>query len=121
MTSVSVFNSSRGQVLAAAVGLADRWWLRLRGLLGRPPLARGEGLLLRPCRAVHMWGVHYPIDVAFLNREGTVIARYPGLGPGERTPWHPGASQALELPAGVLESTGTLEGDTLICAEIAPA
>ena len=112
MKRVRVANATRGSVLGGEVAVADRWWLRLRGLLGRPPLAPGEGLLLDPCRAVHMLGMRYPLDVAFVDERSTVVALYHGLAPRARTGWHP-ARYALELPAGTLQSTGTAPGDTL--------
>ncbi len=111
MKYVRAVNAARGRVLGANIGVADRWWLRLRGLSGRADLAPGEGLLLRPCRAVHMTGMKFPLDVAFLDAGNRVVARYERLSPGARTRWHRGALAALELPAGTLEETGTMEGD----------
>ncbi|CAA9317594.1 MAG: hypothetical protein AVDCRST_MAG68-2745 [uncultured Gemmatimonadetes bacterium] len=105
-------NDTRGAVVGSRVAVADRWWLRLRGLLGRPPLAAGEGLLLDPCRAVHMLGMSYPLDVAFVDELRRVVAIYPGLAPRARTGFH-AARYALELPVGTLERSGTSVGDTL--------
>ena len=116
MRVVEARNAARGAVLGERVEVADRWWMRLRGLLGRRPLAKGEGLLIEPCRAVHMSGMKYPIDVAFLARDGAVVALYPRLAPGARTRWHRGARSALELPAGTLAASGTREGDVILCA-----
>lgn len=113
MRSVRVANRTRGILLGTSVAVADRWWLRLRGLLGRPPLARGEGLLLRPCKAVHMAGMAFPLDVGFLDADGRLIAMYQALPPRARTRWHRGARQALELPAGTFAATGTGIGDLL--------
>jgi uncharacterized protein len=108
-----VVNPARGTVLGTQVMLADRWLARLRGLLGRPEPAPGEGLLLTPCGSVHMVGMHYPIDVALLNAERRVLSLHPGLRPG----WHlaatRGACFALELPVGTLARSGTLPGDRL--------
>ncbi len=116
MRYVRAVNRTRGRDLGGRVGVADRWWLRARGLLGRPTLARGEGLLLRPCRAVHMLGMTFPVDVAFLNSKGAVVALYQHLGLGARTRWHRHAVDALELPAGTLAATGTAEGDIIDCS-----
>lgn len=112
-----VANPARGSVLGTRVALADRWWQRLRGLQGRLALTAGEGLLLRPCRAVHMLGMRFPLDVAFLDREGRVVAQYRQLRPGARTGWHRGARDALELPAGTLDATRTADGDLVVCAD----
>lgn len=99
--------------LAPETRVADGWWTRLRGLLGRPELGDGEGLLLSPCRSVHSWGMRYPIDVVFIDGDGRAVALYPALPPRRRTAWHGDARQALELPAGVIERSGTVAGDLL--------
>ena len=98
--------------------MADRWWYRLRGLIGHSGLKPGEGLILRPCRAVHMACMSFPLDVAFLDRAGGVVASYHAIAPGDRTRWHSGALDALELPAGTLNATGTVEGDTIVYTEV---
>lgn len=113
MNHVGFTNVTRGRVLGTWIAVADRWWQRLRGLLGRSPLSAGAGLLLQPCRAVHMFGMRYAVDVAFLDRRGSVVAVYHRLAPGQRSRWHQGAAYALELPAGTLAMTGTREGDRL--------
>jgi uncharacterized membrane protein (UPF0127 family) len=107
--------NGRGRLLGDRIGVADRWWLRLRGLLGRPGLDQGEGLLLDPCRAVHMLGMQVPVDVAFVDRSGAIVAVYHALAPGGRTGWHQAATTALELPAGTLQASGTGVGDTIVC------
>jgi uncharacterized protein len=111
-------NAARGTVLGTRIGLADRWWYRLRGLLGRSGLGQGEGLLLRPCRAVHMAWMAFPLDVVFLDQRGGVVASYRSLAPGSRTRWHSNAADALELPAGTLVATGTVEGDMIVYTEV---
>ena len=117
MRFIRIANQTRETVVGERVGVADSFWLRLRGLLGRPPPGPGEGLLIRPCRAVHMHGMKYALDVVFLRRDGGVVAAYPFLTPGARTRWHRSAADALELPAGTLEATGTREGDVLALSE----
>jgi uncharacterized membrane protein (UPF0127 family) len=113
-------NPARGTTLGTRIGLADRWWLRLRGLLGRAGLPPGEGLILHPCRAVHMAGMKFALDVAFLDGQGGVVATYHALAPGGRTRWHSAAVRALELPAGTLEATDTVDGDIIVCTEVDP-
>lgn len=60
-----------------------------------------------------MKGMKYAIDVAFLDRDGRVVAVNPELQPGGRSGWHRRARHALELPAGILRETGTRVGDSL--------
>ena len=111
--SLLVKNPTRGTTLGIRVGLADGAWSRLRGLLGRESLADGEGLLLSPCRAIHMYGMRFSIDVAFMDPEGYVVATYDGIQPGRRTRVHRDARYALEVPVGTLAESGTRVGDML--------
>jgi uncharacterized protein len=121
MRLLRVHNVTRDITLADRAGAADNFWLRLRGLLGRPPLRAGDGLLLTPCSAVHMMGMKYPIDVAFVDREGLVVGLKSDLPPGGKSGWHRGARHALELPAGTLAATGTAPGDRLSIESIQDA
>jgi len=114
MRLLRVVNTRRDRELGSRVLLADGWLTRLRGMLARPAPLPGEGLLLSPCRSIHMYGMRYPLDVAFLDVRGGVVASYPSLRPGARTRWHRQAAHALELPAGTLESSGTRVGDVLV-------
>jgi len=108
-----VVNADRGAVLGTRIALADRWLARLRGLLGRPEPAAGEGLLLVPCGSVHMLGMRYPIDVALLDAERRVVSIHPALRPGWHMAASHGARYALELPSGTLAASGTAPGDRL--------
>jgi uncharacterized membrane protein (UPF0127 family) len=60
-----------------------------------------------------MFGMKQPLDVAFLGKEGRVIAVYHDLRPGQRSRFHGKAKQALELPVGTLKHTDTRVGDLL--------
>lgn len=114
MQLLEVVNTDRGVALGRRIALADRWLTRLRGMLGRPYPGAGEGMLLIPCRSVHMLGMRYPLDVAFLDRTGRVLSVSQALAPGFRAASAAGARAALELPAGTLEASGTVPGDRLV-------
>lgn len=111
---VCVMNTTRRRQLGDRVILANWFWPRLRGLIGRPRIQPGEGLLIVPCRGVHMYLMSYPIDVALVDKQGVVVALYRELAPGSRTRWHAGARQALEVPAGTLAETRTALGDRVV-------
>ena len=110
MDTLSVIRADTGAPVASSVTVADSFLGRLRGLLARPPMTRGQGLLLLECGSVHTVGMGYPIDVAFLDAEGRVVRSIADL-----EPWRLGlggadALHALELPAGRLRETGTVPG-----------
>jgi uncharacterized membrane protein (UPF0127 family) len=108
---LKVENVTRGATLGTAVGVADGWWARFRGLRGRRSLEVGAGLLLTPCRSIHMMGMSFPIDVVFVDSRGIVVGLYRHLAPGAVTRWLRNAQHALELPPGTLEATDTRLGD----------
>lgn len=85
---------------------------RMRGLLGRPRLVPGEGLLLDPCRAVHTAGMRYPLDLAFLDRAWR-IARLVVALPPWRVAACLGAVMTLELAPGSVAALGLNAGEVL--------
>jgi uncharacterized protein len=63
----SLRDAASGAVLVPTVACAESSWERLRGLLGRPALVTGTGLLLAPCASVHSCGMRYAIDLVYLE------------------------------------------------------
>jgi uncharacterized protein len=114
MPMISMVNRTRGTVLGDRVRLATDLLGRSRGFLFRPPPAAGEGILLSPCKAVHMYGVYFPLDVVFISEDGRVVATYRDLAPWKRSRVHGSALHALELPAGTIRATDTAVGDLLL-------
>lgn len=88
---------------------ADGIWTRARGLLGRPPLAHGEGMWLLPCRAVHTLGMRHALDLVFLDRDGRICRCVRGLRPG-RVAGCWAARSVLELAAGGIDELGLRPG-----------
>lgn len=110
---IAVTNRRTAGDLGRDVRVASSAWSRMRGLLGRAQPAQGEGLLLQPCNGVHTFGMRYPIDVLFLARDGYVIRAVSRMRASRCVAWVRGSHLALELPAGTIEATGTVSGDTL--------
>jgi uncharacterized protein len=101
--------NSADEVLLERCWVADKPWSRMRGLLGRNGLDRGEGLLLKPCGSVHTLFMGFPIDVVFLDRELSVVSVRPELRPW-RTAGARGAKVTLELAAGEAARLGVAAG-----------
>ena len=97
--------------------VADSYWLRLRGLLGRSGLDDEEGILLRPASSIHMFFMRFAIDAVFLDRELRVLKIAAQLRPW-RMASKRGARSVLELPAGRCEHTGLREGDRLVLDDV---
>ena len=102
-----------GAVVADRLRSAHTHWTRLRGLLGTRGLAPGEGLWIRPCRQVHMFGMRYPLDVVFLDDGLSVVGTVEGLAPGKVSPRVEAATSVVELPAGTVARLGLVVGRRL--------
>jgi hypothetical protein len=111
---VRVRNLSREIDLADRATLADNFWRRFRGLLGRDGLAAGEGLVIVPCSSVHMLGMRFPLDVLHLDKSGKVLRALPSLQPGRLGPMVWRSHLAVELPAGTIAASGTAAGDVVV-------
>jgi uncharacterized protein len=68
-------NNSRSLVLATVIEPAFDSTTRRTGLLGRLALPFDTVLAIAPSSAIHTFGMHFPIDVLFVNRDGVVIKR----------------------------------------------
>src|ERR1700704_1472993 len=103
--------------LTREVILAHRGATRRKGLLGRSGLPAGEGLWIVPCESVHTFGMKFPIDLVYLDRNKKVKKVRSGV-----PPWRLSAClsahSVLELASGTIHRTQTRPGDTL---EFCPA
>lgn len=84
---------------------ADSTIERMRGLLGRPQLVAGQGLLLAPCNSIHTLGMRYPLDLVYLSTEWRVVKCVMQLSPWRLSACL-GARMVLELPAGSIMQLG---------------
>jgi len=101
-----------GRVAPLRVFHARSFVARLFGLLGRRPLAAGEGLLLEPCSSVHTIGMRYPIDIVMLDGENRVLATRSALAP-LRVAAAARTRRVLELPPHSLATLGIDTGAKL--------
>src|SRR5215471_11015452 len=108
-----VCNRTRGATLASHVELADSPSARRRGLLKRDKLNPGQGLWIFPTQAIHTFGMRFPIDVVFIDRQLRVKRIYHHLAPFRLTSLVWSAQSVLELPSGSLAGTNTSVGDEL--------
>lgn len=109
---LQVLNSTRQLVLARHAELADTFWSRFRGLMGRECLAEGDGLVLRPGGAIHTLFMRFPLDVLHLDRQGRVTHVLRAVPPWRLGPLLVGGAQAIELPAGAAGPTAP--GDLIL-------
>jgi uncharacterized membrane protein (UPF0127 family) len=107
-----ISNLTRQSELAHCAEVADDGAKRRKGLLGRQELRPGEGLWILPCEAVHTFGMQFPIDIVYLDRN----LRVKKVSSDVR-PWRLSACltahSVLELASGTIRGTHTKPGDRL--------
>jgi uncharacterized protein len=99
-----------GAVVCANCVVADSFWLRLRGLLGRRSLGPDEGMLFRNTGSIHMFFMRFAIDAVFCDEALRVVKVARGLRPW-RVAGARDAKVVVELAAGAAE--GIDSGDRL--------
>jgi len=107
---VTVDNATTGSAIATQgrIPLTEEGWKN--GLLGYDRLEKGGGLVLTPCRQIHMIGMKFPIDVVFMDRDYRVVGLLESIQPGETGPLVEKARLAVELPAGTIRDSGIKTG-----------
>ncbi len=106
MASVRAYREPGDVPVLDRVSIAATFRTRLKGLLGRPGLQPGEGLLLWRVNGVHSVGMHFPIDVVYLDEQGTIVRVVRCLGPNRLARAAPGAHSCLELAEGSAAALG---------------
>lgn len=92
--------------------MADTSEKRRTGLLKHTGLGSGEGLWIKPSEGVHTFGMKFAIDVVFVSKKGVVLKLRPNM-VKRRISFCLRGHSVVELPVGVIESTGTTVGDQL--------
>jgi len=109
----ALVNSRTGAVLADRLIPAFDSAARRRGLLQHGELPEGSAMVIAPTNAIHTFFMKFPIDVAFIGRDGVVRKIREAV-----APWRMSAAlrayAVIELRAGALRRTNTVIGDRLV-------
>jgi uncharacterized membrane protein (UPF0127 family) len=113
VSALRIWNPVRNTVLVKRVRVARSHWDRAVGLLGKRTAIEGEGLLLPGTRAIHTFGMRFPIDVIYLDPANRVLCTLSALPPNRFGPFHWGVQSVLELSSGAIARSRTQVGDFL--------
>ena len=94
--------------------IANTFFRRILGLLGRNGLNKGQALILNPCNSIHTYFMRFPIDALFVDKNNQVLETIANLAPFRFSPLFFKSRLVIELPAGTIRSTATSQGDKLI-------
>lgn len=121
MKTVRIINQTRGTILAENCEIASSYWERTRGLMMRPELPQGHGLLIKNTPSIHMFNMKFAIDAVFITSENIVTDIRENLG---RRQMYLAKNRAgkphdvIELPVGTVARTSTQVGDQLKVEEM---
>ena len=107
---MKVLNQTRDAILAERAALAATRKARKTGLLRHDRLPDGEGLVIAPCGGIHTFGMKFAIDAVFYDRS-LKVRKIRRAMPKSRICFSILSKGVIELPAGVVETTGTQVGD----------
>ncbi|HBG50011.1 MAG TPA: DUF192 domain-containing protein [Cyanobacteria bacterium UBA9971] len=110
---MKLINKSNNKILADNLKIADNFFKRLIGLLGRKALDKGEGLHIIPCTSIHSFFMKFRFDAIFLNKNNEVVYLIQNM-----PAWHVSkicfsGYSVVELPPDVIKDTETSVGDVL--------
>jgi uncharacterized membrane protein (UPF0127 family) len=109
----TIVNAANDEIIAEHAGIADTLLSRFRGLLGSKQLPHGRALIIRPCKQVHMFFMHYPLDIVFCSQGNIVLSLQENLRPWRISRRVLDASSIIELPAGSIQLRKIHIGDTV--------
>ena len=94
--------------LVSHLEVADTFLKRALGLMGKPALATGHGLLISPCRALHTSFMRFPIDAVFLDHDNRPVKVVRDIKPWRLIWGGWNACSVLEVQSGWLPPVETI-------------
>ncbi len=108
-----IFNLTQNIIVLENVRIAQSYFTRLKGLLGREDLDNSEGLVIKPCNSIHTIGMKFCIDVAFVDKNNIIIHIIKNMAPGKLSPIIKKSAFVIETKAGEFDKIGLVEGDEI--------
>lgn len=113
MKKVEIRNISKESIIASRAWVADSFFTRLKGLIGRKKLDEDEGLCIKPCKGVHTFFMRFSIDVVFVDKNGEVCEVVKGLKPYRVSKYISDTSYVIEFSEGMCEEINIEIGDKI--------
>ena len=119
---VYVYNRTRETFVATEARVADGYFTRLVGLLGKTRrwAKPGRGLWIIPSHGVHTIGMLFALDLVFLDRSLTVVHVEEHVRPFRISKVSLKTMSILELPPHTVFRSGTRVGDRLEISSTEP-
>lgn len=108
-----LISKATNQVLIPHLEVAQTFWKRGKGLLGRSSLPEAEALWIPRCNSIHTFFMKFPIDCVFVDKNLKVKAIYQDVHPGRLLLPVWGATSVIEMASGTSAKINVNVGDQL--------
>ena len=115
MAKLKAINKTKDTIIASNVRLANNIITRIIGLLLDSSLSEDFGLLIKPAKQIHAYGMRFTFDAIFIDKNDKVIHLIEKMKPWSspsKLIWN--SKKVLEISAGVIAKTNTEIGDIII-------
>lgn len=111
---MKLYNTTKNQIIAKELLVADTFYKRLKGLLGKSNLPDGTALWIKDCPSVHTFFMKFNIDVIFIDKHMRVTQVVENLKPWRFTRFFQYKNKScIELSSLEEISTKVSRGDIL--------
>lgn len=101
---LKLINQRNGDIIVDHIEMADSFFTRLVGLIGRRVLPKNHALVLNPCNSIHTFFMRFCIDGVFLGARGEVVHLIHEMPPNRVSPVVERAKMVVELPGGTVKN-----------------
>ena len=111
---MKLYNTTKNQIIAKDLLVADTFYTRLKGLLGKSDLPKDTALWIKDCPSVHTFFMKFDIDVIFIDKHMRVTRVVENLKPWRFTRFFQYKNKScIELSSLNQISTKVSKGDIL--------
>ena len=96
---MKIKNRRTGVFILNYIEVADNFYKRFKGLMGRKYLSKQTGLKIDPCNSIHCFFMRIPIDILFLSKDDIVVKIIHDMKPWRISPIVKGARYVIEANA----------------------
>jgi len=107
-----------GAVLIRNVDVTSGFVERFRGLMFAQSIPDNYGLLIKPCKQIHMLNMKFPLDIIYLSDDNSVVQIDEDMRPWEIGKTVKKAVSVIEVNAGTCARCGISTGDKLTVEKI---
>ncbi len=81
MQTLNLYNSTKNIQIAKNILVAESFYSKLKGLMGKSTLGKDTAIFFKGCPSVHTFFMQFPIDVVFLDKNMVVTSITESLKP----------------------------------------